>query len=782
LGHVSINASGSGIANSVLASWDYCSDCSNSTPIVGPFSIDVPSGTGRLIQVLAVYKDSTTNQMIFYYGDATADLNGGDLNLDVNVSQVGQGNITSGHVSGRYFTTATGGPTGVVDIKYNPGSSKPSMVVERGWIANGWFNVFMLSGATLQYVVRETGDVLWGQEMSFESAEMMPSANSGAYFDQRVRANLPVSVRMQNNGGTTTYYPQEANTFVWGYWGPGATGKKVCTSGLDSSPSTINLKMYNTSSPASSPALTVSHYINYGLTLPTKAQLTDTADPYNYIVVEGGTSMSSSCAGFPDDATNRYLNFQKITLNLFDGGGGEEVAGFRGIFQQTASKTFVTMTGDPKTLVGQVLPGITEVFDSIRLYKRTNVTDDPHVDSPNCLDIAKSGSGYVLGSSDAALDAAGNFSLTSNITSTEATAGVVGVLCPVHAGTLVPSGVFLGKWNFNSSAMMQNQISVMKNGPPMNLAPTYQCIGLTVQIWDSNRVMSNSVNFSLTPSTAVNFFASMADCNAGTPTLSPGSLIMPANQNMMQIYMKTPISPVTGFSITPASGSLPAMNLTMDTVSSGYYVGLDLPFSMVAGSCYQGTATYNSISSGQTPPGTSVTGVISAPANLAFYTDGTCSSVAANPAYFTTGVSLVNVYAKVTGTPNGPLLLTTSGSGLLNANFNVSIGQGTANPAMLMIGGPPQATYNTCIPVDIALGNSNNTPVPALSSVNITLSAGSGTFYSDSSCTSSTSSGNIPVGAHKTSMWVKYPSPSGAQVLSATASGLTSGSWNINIQ
>jgi hypothetical protein len=448
LAHVSINVSGSGIASPIVYTWDACHDCSVQNLIPSSFQLTVPSGTGRLIQILAVYKDSVTSQMTFYYGDLSKDLTGTETTAEINVAKVGSGNITGGRVAGRYFNTATSGPTGLIDIKYNPGGGKLPLIVDNAVIVNGWFTMLMLSGANLEYIVRNTGEKLWGQEMSFESAAMDPAENSGAYFDQRVRALIPIHIEKREENNSTTYQFQDAETYVWGYWGPGAAGKKVCTSNLDSSPVPQRLKQYKTGDITTAGPLSVSHYINWNLAVPTRAQLTDTANPYAFVVFQGGLSMSSSCGSFTDNFANQFTNFQKVTLDQIDGNGGDSVAGFTGIFRNSSNNNFVTVSGaDPKVISGDLLPGVEEVFNGLRLFKRVN-SEDYRLEIPKCNELASQG--FVPASSaDTPVTSSGSVSLASNITAAEGASGVTAVVCPVKDGAVAPVGIFLSRWNFN---------------------------------------------------------------------------------------------------------------------------------------------------------------------------------------------------------------------------------------------------------------------------------------------------------------------------------------------
>jgi hypothetical protein len=745
LSHVAINVTGAGITAPVVFSWDSCQGCSTASTTPESFQLEIPSGTGRLVQLLAVYKDSVTSQMVFYYGDSTADLTGGELALNVAISQVGAGNVTSGRVSGRFLETATTGPTGLVDVKYNPGNGKPALIVDQAAIVNGWFSLFMLSGANLQYVLRNNGTMLWGKEMSLDDSEMNPSENAGAYFDRRVRAFIPIHIRTQTQNSTTTYVAENAETYVWGYWGAGATGKKVCTFGLDSSPVPTKIKKYVSSNLSSAPSFSVSHFINHSLTVPTKAQLSDTTTPYSTIVVEGGANMSSSCAGFADTATNQYENFQKVYLDLFDGNGGDSVAGFRGIFRGTvssnSSSSFVTVSaGDPRVLSGQVLPGVASVFSKLRLFKRAG-TEDLHMDTANCSDIASKG--FIPGSaSDASFDSTGNFSLTSTISAAEATSGVSAVICPLDiAGTLLDTGVFLGKWNFSSGGGGGGGAPAKVTFDNLVAVTTNQCGAVRVGLLtssDTSAVAASSMSVSLT-TTSGSYYASNDYACAGSAI---SSVNINSGSTGETLYFKTAGTPETNITLTPTVSS-PALTSVPKVVRIRSVANVaGLYFNTTTSAVNVGTCLPMTVSTVETngTPVTSYNGAVTVTSSGAtIYTNAGCSiSGALN---FVSGVA--QFYIK--GTSAGWSSLQASATiDSLNFVANYGIGVYAANEPTHMVMTDPGPNYlfiNQCMPITVTAKNDSNvaSAVPSTQTIKFTPTGGGGgnNFYTNATCTSS---------------------------------------------
>lgn len=762
IAHVAINATGAGIAAPIVYSWDSCHDCQSPPPPPTSFTLDVPSGTARLIQILAVYKDTATEQMVFYYGDSTSDLKTAEVTLDIAILPVGQGAITSGRASGRYLSTATSGPTGIIDIKYSPGNGKPALILERGAIVNGWFNLFMLSGASLQYVLRNTGEMLWGQEMSFESAAMNPAESSGAYFDQRVRAYLPVHIRVDQRDGVINYYPQEAETFVWGYWGPGAVGKKVCTSGLDSSPVPQRLKRYASSNLSSSPPLSVSHYINFNLAVPTKAELNDTTNPYSTIVVQGGSNMSSSCDSFADTATNQYSNFQKVTLDLFDGNGSDNVAGFRGIFRGAGSGNFVNISNtDPKNISGQVLPGVEAVFNGLRLYKRLG-PEDLHMDAPLCAELAAGAKGFVPGSTtDAVIGTDGNFTLSSNISAAEASSGVSAVLCPVYNGTLAPLGIFLGKWMFGSygggsgggSSGPATQLATVMFG---NKVANFTCTPFFVEARDANNhpaYFNGSMDLTFTLDNGDTLVYSDPYCSS--PITNPYS----TNSPNQMFYLKSTASGAVTRNLTVAS-SLPALNQSLsfvDATGTAFVMARVQP-NISAYGCY--TAAYvfmlqNGSDKMVATPGASYSINLPNTSGLNFYnpSGSPCSGTATNTVNLSSSnlVSFINFSYSGTGTS-----ISLNG---VSANYTVPGGFSGGSPISVTQPGPATAVRlampnsfaaESCVSGNLQVVDSMNNPAPAPQAISLSFTYnGSGTppanagFYTDNTCTTLASAPSI---------------------------------------
>jgi len=452
--HVIINVTGKDLNQPLLFTWSRCHDCPDGgKPIPEVLTLDnIPAGSDRLIQIMAVLYDSTTKEMIFYYGDVLKALSLPEENVSIDAQKIGTGSqVISGRVSGRYLTGIDSGPTGPVDIKYDPGVvGRPALIIDEAAIVNGWFSFFMLSGIEFTYVHRSTGAVLWGQKVSLDSAVFDPDSEAGVRFYQRVKAFVPAHTVAQGAGGTN-YSNREPSIFAWGYWGLGAATKKVCTQSFGAE--TSQIKIHDV--PANYPIaeyLNISRLVTVGDPVPTNAELLDTASPYDSVVIKGGANMTGMCGAYMDDADNQYLNFLKIKQAQVDGGGNDGAAGFSGIFRLNASGDALALSSDPKVLTGQLLPGVYDIFSQLKLFKRAG-TEEFHMETPNCRDI-ESGTvqGFQAGTLAGSISSDGSFALTSDITSSEVSSGVSAVLCPVTGGGILSRfGIFFSKWDLGYS-------------------------------------------------------------------------------------------------------------------------------------------------------------------------------------------------------------------------------------------------------------------------------------------------------------------------------------------
>lgn len=201
-----LNISGPGM-NLQAKAWN-CEDESCS----GPIDMYVPAGSGRLIQLLIIYRNDSVGNMIYYYGEVTRDLNPGDNDIDITTAANGTTTGKEARIAGQYVTgySTTGGyatgPTDQVDVFFNPSEASRPMWVDSTEIFNGWFSVFALNGVHLDYRLRSNGAILTGLDL------------------ETLKTNTPSTMeywtmpsKMYNSWDDTIFNPMDGGDLLIGY-------------------------------------------------------------------------------------------------------------------------------------------------------------------------------------------------------------------------------------------------------------------------------------------------------------------------------------------------------------------------------------------------------------------------------------------------------------------------------------------------------------------------------------------------------------------------------------
>lgn len=790
LSHLVINVTGPGIAVPIVINWDSCRTCPV-TQSTESFFMEIPSGSNRLIQVLAVYVDQDSETMRFFYGDLNAELNQAEMGLDIPVAKIGTGPLVMGNVAGRYLTGQDSGPTGIVNIRYNPGVGRPPLLIERAAIYNGWFSFFMLSGAALEYQLAETGQLLWGRPMDLDQAEMSPaSASLEGAFTRLAKVFVPVHVRVQNYGGSNTYSVEDAGIYVWGYWGQGAAAKAVCTVGLNANPNLTKLAKFSVVDPSTSPVLTIKRNVAAAEVVPTAAELLNVTTPYSMVVVQGGggSDMASSCGGFQDTAANQYLNFQKISLDLFDGEGRDRISGFYGFLRRDfTSGQVLNISSTTKSISGQVLPGVETVISGMRSYKRVS-SDNFRLDSAaSCNEISRGMYGYVPADAAAApLDVAGAFMINTNITAADATQGVSSVLCPIVGGTPSLAGLFIDKWRFSptSGGGGGGTVGGGGSGPPVALkvyAPVamggYECQRMRLAKvdalgFDTNQGLAPvNVNLSVDNVNAALFAISGTPCS-GTAVTS-ASFTIPAGQAGIEFELRTP-SPTPATVVvtatdTAASSPLASSAPTIAVRGYGYLVSLnyDLNTVMNMNSCRPASVRAlgpgAALLTGNSDPFSLVVEQPSGGAALALYSDSGCGTPISSTGgiytlNFNYGVSSFYIKATTLGFVS---MVAQKMDGTLNFVSRVGLKVvPTSEPTQLLItdeGSSPRL-YGYCLKYALQSVNDAGTPIFAPGIISMMAnhtSGGYSNFFTDAACaTALNTSTSLDVSGHR-DIWIR---------------------------
>lgn len=225
---VMINVTGPNIGQPIVFIWEPPRNTTTITTAPEYFSLDVPKGDGRLIQVLIATSDRTSgvqtdghdNNMSLYYGDATVSLLNSSETADITLTQVATAVSGDARLVGRYFNSDGSGPTGMVDMLFHPPNGSPGMIVDSNEVFAGWFDFFLVnfSGAQLSYRHRIQGDLFTKTYVTDPnlavSSSRIKATRSGGYYNYYQSGTSTVVGRGQAG----------PRTIIGGFFGPGASG------------------------------------------------------------------------------------------------------------------------------------------------------------------------------------------------------------------------------------------------------------------------------------------------------------------------------------------------------------------------------------------------------------------------------------------------------------------------------------------------------------------------------------------------------------------------------
>jgi hypothetical protein len=749
--HVAINVTGPGIASPIIYSWD---GHQNGTKLTAPssFAFDVAQGDSRLVQVLAVYQNETSGTMSFTYGDTTTAISGANVSLTVTMAPIGAGSSVQGQISGRYLTGTDSGPTGIIDVNFNPGGGKRSLIIEKSFMANGWFSVFSLSGVQFEYMMN--GVPLFGGPVNLDSAAFVPAAGN---LNQIVRAAIPTMVRANGGGGDKEF--ENAQIYIWGFWNYGGdvSAKSVCN---DLSAGAFSkIFRYNAVPASANTLLTLSNAtIGTVPTYPAYANLLDKVSPLSAVTAGGG--VGPTCA-----SSTPSLNVIPVTKALIDGNGKDNSAGFRNIFlnSATGSPLTITGTGTTATVTGSVLPGISSVYDRIKFYKRIGTPNSNfRIETPFCKDIDSGASNFIwVGEATSINAGTGAFSASNVNIDTTSAAYSDGSMSIVACGASGPANADLAQVGlfqeiYSGGGGGGKYLRIELTGAPNTSgtinATAGECYPMNFNLYE------NGTNFNATAAVTISNINpgstwydvyTEASCTTpysnGTPVtiaigeqtnVGGGIYFKSTSTGAAQLFSTVTVSGTDNFSYTPAS------NL-VNVGSPSFLISAPndiLPYS--SGSyCYQFSVQrldqngFPMNSSSPISPSLSITGGgASVYANL-----GDCQAGTPTASGFTIAAnsSFANLYVRGdSASSSNNVSVATIGS-YPAAVKTISVSGASASPlASKFILNPVSLYAGLCNALDILHVNSAGDEIPTPSPINITLGANSNDvqFYTDSSC------------------------------------------------
>lgn len=805
-----INVTGSGISAPIFYQWTSHSGGSNvaATP-PDSISLSVPNGDGRLVQALMLIKSGTGGGGGFYYADATISLSGGDTSVPLTVLPIGSASTGDDNIAGRYLTSATGGPSGKISVYY-PVPNKPRMLVDNNQeMFNGWFRVFAIEGAQLDYVVSD-GTELFGMPVGEDSTAVF-----GPVTAQNLRVSVPAYYNSQD-GGTTHVDLQSPRKAVYGFFGSGVSGQQVC---FNNSSGPISYAYQDASS-----SLTLNW--NPHATVP---------GAFDAYIAGGGSGLTPSLGSLcqPTGSPTPIPFVDYLALNDAQVTSGDSALGFKGPFQiqpnlgggggggstLSTSYTSGTLTVNWTYLPGVQTSGTVQGIDGVDIFGRAetaapsyggNQDYNGNNDSVLCAQLTTLANKFTYLGTVSAVDSSQAFtasSLPTGLSTAYSSGSTTTIACPFASAA--------GKIYFNSAAVADGGSMGGGGGPPATsfTIVTPQFPGQTpsnpVQIANTvcthfqvqglngalPAMFPSSTNFYFTPDTGtLHVFKDTTCTNSISAPISYGGT------GVFDFYMlDVDTSPTAHVLSVAATGGL-SLTRTVHTISQAANTSppnkallINAPASIIAYSCYP--VSFESWNFDNAVPANTVPQSISGfypmlpiQTGLQFYTDGQCSVTGGSMIYFYTSQSQAPMSFRYSlPTPTTLNLQPTSGvSGVaLQGGAAVTVTEPSAVTQLSLNVNSSMPAAGNCMPVQLNFADSNGNPAPASVNATITLSSPGGTFYQYNSSTCTTPISGVTILASQPSPSQTFyfqPTTAGPVTLTATSdTPVLTGTYNLSV-
>lgn len=681
---VVINVSGPGIPANIIMNWSLDRPSELCTG-AGSCSFTAPMGKDRLIQVLAIYKDGENQS--FLYGDRMSALEASNLPIEISVASIFSGaNIVEADLKGRFLTSATAGPTGIMDIKFKP-EGKPAMQLMRSEMVNGWFSSFAMTGVRFQYSVGDL--VLFGGPKNLEelrapaSPQVLETSFPAYYYHQGDQS----SPRLQ----------QRASNRLMGFWGPGAAGKKVCYS---STPGSLS-HMYAAATGAA--------------TLMYDPLTTDSSKVR--VLVSAGRN--NDCTGLEEDISS--MNFNPLSS------GGDRN---RGIYVRSEAGSFLSgvAINEVPHIQWEVLPGVSDVVSGYHVFEVLNESQMMKYrlsggDNMNCQRIFDeranlTGVANYLGAATSQVRA---IAVSPNQFSSAF------LICPFSNSRIFMSALF--------DRVRDNSNQNNGGGPPAKLvlrhmsgisghAKRGNCEGLSLEILDAQNHYTNwnsSFNLQVMKSgVPQTVYPNYMDCSNNVNGVTTASWV-PQTQNQYIVKMPASGSSVAYEPSTAAtfnSVSLVQLATTINIYAPGaVIISMNGPWRILPGMCYEFTVNSKTIDfQAALAPAGGYAVALNPSVGVLTYSNNSCTTPITTVG-IPPGSSSATFYAKanaeVTGNINFNLTSTGANAGAVSgiSQQNPSIGSGTITPSKVRFDGSNQVTVGSCSQLSIGLYNQNEVSV-----------------------------------------------------------------------
>ncbi len=298
---------------------------------------DVPMGT-FLVQFLGVYKNTTDGVRNIGYGDVNVTVGAGTTIADLTAAQVASA-TKEGRVVGRYIDAVgppMAGPTGTMVMRYAPPGGKPKMNIEKSSILDGWFQVMVLEGVAMDYVMIPSGKSIFNQ-IALVGPSLMLDKSAATTGQRLMQVTRP---RYFHKNNTTVEMQPPSEIFIGFFFDPAlgfstsAPPLTVCypsdiAETIPGAYQDVNLTQPLEIVSTTGPATQVIVGSNGGMSSPQSAVYTETSSPCvsglpeEKIYVNHATLVDSndSIAGFspPFKAVNPFARWDKFIAAKYNG-------------------------------------------------------------------------------------------------------------------------------------------------------------------------------------------------------------------------------------------------------------------------------------------------------------------------------------------------------------------------------------------------------------------------------------------------------------------------------
>ncbi|UXR66226.1 hypothetical protein EZJ49_08185 [Bdellovibrio bacteriovorus] len=759
----------------------FLQDAGDSSALGSEITLEIPSGTNRLVQVLAAYAPAGSDDgAILYYGDVSKSLTGTTENLDVPLQMLGNESSVEGRLQGRYLSSTNTGPSGELKLFYRP-AGKPALLVDKKMMFGGWFEMVAFNNIPMDYVLPDGS--FMGEQWTTESLTPGPHL---------IKVAKPATYRRDwSSPGAMLWKPQTAENKFFGFFAKNAsflTDKTVCIQSTTINGDTIYSGNDYLTMTMNTP-LPLKHF-------PTGTTPTVSAQALTFI---GGRDITVCNSQAP---ANEFQTYLKFTTNPSDNRfySIQESIGIKGLhtlFAQPGAKPMyrydMHFSADSAGVFFELrtLPGAMEGLDSYVVYTRTPPTNMYSMEDIRCEPEHLQRNNWSQIRS-LPLFSADNTTLKVYLAGVNPEIGKQSVLCLAKAGR--PYGNALSLWHMDITTPITSSLSITTSptsGVPVNASPAVgECRPVDVYLQSPSLTLNpyTDLNYTVTAtdynSSPVAVLYTSSDCS-GTPMPSI-TKTFPAKVTDSTFYVKSGSSgnftltvinnkglanpyPYVLNIMTPESSPM-SLSLAVDT---GFSLGSFPPLSNIFPQGCQSVVAF--FHSNGIPVSASGTATVSwkEPDGISPYSPpsdikivNNCSSRTAqgSSVAITNGIARFGIEAGAGTLTNVNLVVDGLG---LSAGAYINNAPLVHHLALNLPAGTP--TVNQCTAVNVQAQDSNGASalVPTKKKLIFTVQThgqdisapGPGvSYYSDSSCMISINQAEIPAGSSATTVYMKVTS------------------------